>query len=383
MHTPRRVTFFIVLTGLAALVTLAYCSFSLLGSGVSPIRRFDRIISSDTTGVPGDTAHLAGTKENTSTTTSEDHFSGFGVASSIFVISLPSRQDRREQMNRLRASLGLRWTYVEAASSDSVEVDGMVRTIRRRRGFTGKPVFRWPKDINAVSLTTGPIPRSGSALWNISRSKFPVHRQTTSSSNESAVSVAHELPLTCAAGDETIPEYTPDLPHHKILTHAKVAVWESHLSVIQRIAEDTSSESNIFGDHVSVVLEDDIDMERDIRARLLDIWPLLPGGWDIVFLGEHLSHNRLLGMSQLTEIRKTTRKVIVGLMNHTTLLCCQAIAQATMNYSRRTQLVCIHPSNPNVLTHTHFHGLAHAGSSCTFSILRLHTPVPLIKRFLG
>ena len=297
MHDPRRITFFITLTGLAALATLAYCSLSLLGSGVSSMRRFDRgsilspqIISSDTSTVPSNTTHLADTKNNTSTTTNEDHLSGFGVASNIFVISLPSRQDRREQMNRLRALLGLRWSYVEAVSSESVEVDGMVRTIRRRRGFTGKPVFRWPKDINAVSSTTGPIPRSRSALWNIFQSQFPAHPQTASSGNESAVSVAHEPPLTCATEDEDIPEYTPDLPHNKILTHAKVAVWESHLSVIRHIAEDTSSERNIFGDHVSVILEDDIDMERDIRARLLDIWPLLPGGWDIVFLGEHLPH---------------------------------------------------------------------------------------------
>jgi GR25 family glycosyltransferase involved in LPS biosynthesis len=37
---------------------------------------------------------------------------------------------------------------------------------------------------------------------------------------------------------------------------------------------------------VSLVLEDDIDMEQDIRQRLASVWSALPHTWDIVFLGE-------------------------------------------------------------------------------------------------
>ena len=70
-------------------------------------------------------------------------------------------------------------------------------------------------------------------------------------------------------------------------------------------------------------------------------------------------------------------------MNHITPLCRQVTIQATLTYARRTRLVCIRPSNPNVLTHTPYHDLARADSSYTSSILRSRTPVPLIKRFLG
>jgi len=33
------------------------------------------------------------------------------------------------------------------------------------------------------------------------------------------------------------------------------------------------------------VLEDDVDMERDIHARLKQVWSYLPKDWDVVFLG--------------------------------------------------------------------------------------------------
>jgi GR25 family glycosyltransferase involved in LPS biosynthesis len=38
-------------------------------------------------------------------------------------------------------------------------------------------------------------------------------------------------------------------------------------------------------DDVALVLEDDVDMELDIRQRLLGVWDSLPSVWDIVFLG--------------------------------------------------------------------------------------------------
>ena len=36
------------------------------------------------------------------------------------------------------------------------------------------------------------------------------------------------------------------------------------------------------------ILEDDVDIERDIRERLREAWSVLPDDWDIVFLGEWL-----------------------------------------------------------------------------------------------
>jgi GR25 family glycosyltransferase involved in LPS biosynthesis len=43
---------------------------------------------------------------------------------------------------------------------------------------------------------------------------------------------------------------------------------------------------------IAVVLEDDIDMEHDIRERLGSVWGRLPDEWDIVFLGAILGQLR-------------------------------------------------------------------------------------------
>ncbi|KAJ3810242.1 hypothetical protein F5876DRAFT_76961 [Lentinula aff. lateritia] len=40
-----------------------------------------------------------------------------------------------------------------------------------------------------------------------------------------------------------------------------------------------------YREHISIILEDDIDIEKDIRRRLHRIWINLPDDWDIVFLG--------------------------------------------------------------------------------------------------
>ncbi|KIM39001.1 hypothetical protein M413DRAFT_234035 [Hebeloma cylindrosporum] len=71
------------------------------------------------------------------------------------------------------------------------------------------------------------------------------------------------------------------LPEYLILTEARVACWLGHLSAIHKIA------NSLMSDHLdfSIILEDDVDMERDIAQQMKRLWPYLPPGWDIVFLG--------------------------------------------------------------------------------------------------
>ena len=71
-----------------------------------------------------------------------------------------------------------------------------------------------------------------------------------------------------------------------LLTTAKLACWFSHLQVISRIAR---AESQNYAHEscmkVSLILEDDVDMELDIRERLEATWEILPKDWDILFIG--------------------------------------------------------------------------------------------------
>ena len=88
---------------------------------------------------------------------------------------------------------------------------------------------------------------------------------------------SHE-PLSCADDDSTLEPYSPQTPLYRLLTKERLACWHSHWSVIRSVADGQ--------DDVSLVLEDDVDMELDIRQRLLGVWDSLPNPWDIVFLGD-------------------------------------------------------------------------------------------------
>ncbi|KAF5385641.1 hypothetical protein D9757_005489 [Collybiopsis confluens] len=120
------------------------------------------------------------------------------------------------------------------------------------------------------------------------------------------VAVEHDtnLQLTGATRDFTLAPYSPYLPYHRILTPARVAVWNSHLNLLKRIV----GEGHVAGSaslnrerHITIVLEDDIDMERDIRRRLRQVWKFLPEDWDIVFLGHCWSDESFHPQIRLSE----------------------------------------------------------------------------------
>ncbi|ESK85520.1 hypothetical protein Moror_10082 [Moniliophthora roreri MCA 2997] len=67
------------------------------------------------------------------------------------------------------------------------------------------------------------------------------------------------------------------------ISPARAACWDSHLRVIQSVLDSSSNTSTSWD--ITFILEDDIDMELDIRRRLRPLWERLPVDWDIVFLG--------------------------------------------------------------------------------------------------
>ncbi|KAJ6602370.1 hypothetical protein B0H10DRAFT_1823111 [Mycena sp. CBHHK59/15] len=193
------------------------------------------------------------------------------VPSRAYVISLPRRKDRQEQMERLRTQLGLRWSYVAAEDSASQLVGrilSQVQSIREEElKMTERPLnttiklpFQWPKSRVPFELMESEFPT------------LPPPAPTALDASE---------PLTCASEDFTLLPYSPSVPEYKILTATRVACWQSHLSVIHRVSAHMPHRHG----EAALVLEDDVDMELDIRERLLSVWSLLPPDWDIVFLG--------------------------------------------------------------------------------------------------
>ncbi len=199
-----------------------------------------------------------------------------GVMSEIYVVSLTQRTERRQEMERLRKYLGLRWAYFPATSNDSSVIHAIMQRVKILREECEKNGtncnFAWPGDLNSSASSMRPL-----NLWSsdfLTPASLQLLAETWLSNPV--------RPLTCTTKDFHIPRYDPKLPLNRLLTPARVACWHSHLSVIQLI----SNEEGLDPWSSVLVLEDDVDMESDIKSQLRNLWPLLPPDWDIVFLGK-------------------------------------------------------------------------------------------------
>jgi Glycosyltransferase family 25 (LPS biosynthesis protein) len=243
------------------------------------------------------------------------------VASRIFVINLLHRSDRRAQMELLRSVLGLEFTYVDALHSTNPLVDVIMDRVTELRvsykilddvepeashtaaPTSSTPEFNWPEDVNDIAYSFDPLGRHGSDLWE---------DDVLLRSSSRPASGANITLLTNAYNNDSVEAYRPNLPPHRILTAGKIACWYSHSKAIRQIAEGAVKNLS----DVSVVLEDDVDMELDIRQRLAGLWDSLPDDWDIVFLG------MLIGLPEYATTRAelSSFQVIVGLMSLVALL---------------------------------------------------------------
>jgi Glycosyltransferase family 25 (LPS biosynthesis protein) len=221
------------------------------------------------------------------------------VISNIYVISLPRRTDRHLQMDRLKDVLHMNWTYKDAYDANASVVTHILRHVHALRSLWvpqpqpsdvrlqhGRIVatFDWPHDLEGGIYSQETLQSSGADLWTLpsshSLSDLAVPVETAdpySFAHSEASSVSDSTSLACASGNNVFATFSPNLPLYKRLTAAKVACWYSHFQVIRGIANG--------GDQAVLVLEDDVDIERDLKKRLRPLWDALPNDWDIVYLG--------------------------------------------------------------------------------------------------
>ncbi|KAL1696111.1 hypothetical protein GGG16DRAFT_44305 [Schizophyllum commune] len=181
-----------------------------------------------------------------------------GVATQAYVISLPRRDTRRTDMQRLAKMMGTSWNFVDATDMTDSAVSHIFSNLSDEIDIP----FDWPEDIDYLAAGDSHIPSASSDLWpSLSVNSPPTPWQ-----------------MACAEYDFTLSPYTSSTPNWLVLTPPRVACWQSHVTVIRRIVDEGR-------DGPFIILEDDVDMEKDTARRLRDLWPLLPSDWDVVFLG--------------------------------------------------------------------------------------------------
>ncbi|KAF9786127.1 hypothetical protein BJ322DRAFT_1004479 [Thelephora terrestris] len=190
--------------------------------------------------------------------------STLNVASRIYVISLPRSFNRRLDMEQIRYTLGLDFTYVTGTEANEDAVHRITKHVAAlRANHSLLPPFEWPQDVDELVESESALGLEGSDLWLSDDIDFPDPP-------------SHE-PLTCARGNFNLDPYSPEMPPFRVLTKERLACWHSHWRAARLIADGQ--------DDVALILEDDVDMELDIRQRLLGVWDSLPSTWDVVFLG--------------------------------------------------------------------------------------------------
>lgn len=230
-----------------------------------------------------------------------------GIASEIYLISLPSRQDRRHQMEHLREFQGIEWTVVDALDPSDIAISHIFDWIASQRllqPVNSDTVFRWPANINALATSTEFLEPFGADFWTSADARD----HATSSPS----SIFPHLNVTCATHDHYIPPSNHSLPDWMILTAPKISCWNSHVLAIRQFID----RGNATTEDVAVFLEDDIDMEKDIDLRMRHVWNFLPPGWDIVFLGMYCIYS-ILHCLQPTSC--CIIQVTAGQTNHSTL----------------------------------------------------------------
>ena len=117
MSAPsRRVNYPLIGAGLSLLILISTYSFHRSSSSSSTGPRLDNLslFVSD----PTDTLTYRNHLEETTSPTSQIVHSPTLTFDHIYVLSLPTRHDRREQMSELARAHGLKITFVDAANKD-------------------------------------------------------------------------------------------------------------------------------------------------------------------------------------------------------------------------------------------------------------------------
>ncbi|KAL5522579.1 hypothetical protein ACEPAG_8596 [Sanghuangporus baumii] len=179
-------------------------------------------------------------------------------------------------MDLLKGALDLDWVYFDALDKEDDLVDVIMHSVANQRIDSAPSV---PSTTTELSWPD--------ALEDARLESLGVENHSYGSLRFRHASIDQ---LVCATGDNTIPTYSnfSSIPFHMRLSRGMIACWYSHIRLMAEIVKRTSHIRQHSWDGregVTVVFEDDVDVEWDLKERVVRMWRDLPRDWDIVMLG--------------------------------------------------------------------------------------------------
>lgn len=214
--------------------------------------------------------------------------------SHIYVVSLPSRQDRRQTMSRLASALGLKFTFIDAEPKDSDMItwigERVFETRRKKRRPLAKAMGLPVEEIGGVAVGspwlamdgqkgeagTLALPSLKDARWqDLTWTEFLEQEETKGLASGTSSPLLRPLN---ASFDVVEALWDPTEARDTRQTNSAVlSTWHSHVKAIKTMRAND--------DESALVLEDDVDMEWDIESVWAAVHRRLPPEWELVYLG--------------------------------------------------------------------------------------------------
>ncbi|GAA6017739.1 hypothetical protein JCM11491_001188 [Sporobolomyces phaffii] len=220
--------------------------------------------------------------------------------SHIYVLSLPSRQDRRDQMTQLARALGITIEFVDAMDKQSPVFGWIADRVQETRKLRKKIISKARKvaqsSVGGISiagdwLTPYPdhqhAPSTVFPTYPLPPSTSPLRKQLAATDSRDWVEHLEKLDSLgrlaelepAKRGVDVTKQLWDPLERVKVrqLSRGVMSTWFGQTRVMKRIVER--------GDESALVLEDDVDFEWDLERLWNTVQRKLPNEWDITYLG--------------------------------------------------------------------------------------------------
>lgn len=205
----------------------------------------------------------------------------------VYVVSLPSRQDRRDQMRQIAAALQLNITFIDATLSSDPKITWIAEHVYDVRQQKAKHLLSTARGKSRADQQEPEVGGMGvGSVWLAMDGQRSRRGKTLH---------LPPIPNWVAALYEAVDadrQLHPQDPHFDVTAHlrdpieriesrqlnaAVLSTWFSHVEAWRLMQRNA--------DKAALFLEDDIDMEWDFAARWASIDSKLPPDWHSVFAG--------------------------------------------------------------------------------------------------